>query len=414
MYRLLQHHGLSLIELLVMIVVIGILLAVAMQSMTTTVDDMRRISTEREMEALARAIAGDPGLGGGSGRNDFGYLGDVGAFPPNLAALQTNPGFAAWNGPYLPPGFAEDTDGFLHDEWGQTYGYDGALTITSSGGSATLLKKIPGNAADYLSNSFEGLVLDSDGAVPGSVYSDSVNVALLAPNGSGSLSYVTSQPDSAGSFSLAPLPVGTHLFQVVYAPMADTLTRYVTINPRHRNDPAPEYRFASSYFSGGTGCSGSGADTLRPAGGGAWDELLADGCSVTWQCVADVTADDDGSFAESNGTAWTASTFSLPDPIDTLCMITSVRLVYRARRFVKDAEAMGRIRVNGVDHDGPVETLADSYQTFSTTWTNNPATGSSWEWDDIASLEAGVSLMGTRATHPARCTQVMLIVEYSS
>ena len=87
-----RHNGFSFIELLVVIVVIGILASVAMQSMTATVEDVRRLQTEREMEMLARAIVGNPSLTKNGARSDFGYVGDVGAFPPNLQALYQSPG----------------------------------------------------------------------------------------------------------------------------------------------------------------------------------------------------------------------------------------------------------------------------------------------------------------------------------
>jgi len=82
------ESGFSLIEMLVLIVVIGILASVAMQSMTATMQDIRQTRTEREMEVLAKAIVGDPGLKQNNQRSDFGYIGDVGAFPTNLQALR--------------------------------------------------------------------------------------------------------------------------------------------------------------------------------------------------------------------------------------------------------------------------------------------------------------------------------------
>ena len=82
--------GFSLIELLVMIVIVGILAAIAMQSMLGVVVDTRQVKTEREMEMLARAIVGDPNELQAGRRADFGYVGDVGAFPPDLEALRTD------------------------------------------------------------------------------------------------------------------------------------------------------------------------------------------------------------------------------------------------------------------------------------------------------------------------------------
>ena len=55
MKKILQNiSGFSLIELLVAIVVIGIILSLAMQSMDTVVDDNRRVTTNKEMDKLAK------------------------------------------------------------------------------------------------------------------------------------------------------------------------------------------------------------------------------------------------------------------------------------------------------------------------------------------------------------------------
>jgi type II secretory pathway pseudopilin PulG len=184
--RLFSQRGISLIELTIMLVVVGILMAVAMKNMTITVEDARRTKTEREMEMLANAIVGDPSALSSSHRADFGYVGDVGAFPPNLAALKTNPGFSTWDGPYVPAGYAEDTSGYRLDEWGSAYSYSGGLTITSSGHGTPIVKKIADATPDYLLNSFTGIVKDASDSLPGSVNRDSVEIEVTIPNGSGS------------------------------------------------------------------------------------------------------------------------------------------------------------------------------------------------------------------------------------
>ena len=73
-----------MIELTVIIVVVGVLIAVAMQSMTAVVQDARITGTDREMEMLARAIVGNPDLTSNGKRSDFGYVGDIGAFRKSM------------------------------------------------------------------------------------------------------------------------------------------------------------------------------------------------------------------------------------------------------------------------------------------------------------------------------------------
>jgi len=299
--------GFSLIELLVVVVIIGIIAAVAMQSLTTNIGDLRREATKREMDDLANSITGDPAVISSGARADFGYVGDIGAFPPDLEALYQNPGgYATWQGPYLSPGFTEDAIGFKTDQWGEPYAYSGGITIVSTGGGATITKKIADAASDYLSNSFDGQVRDAADSIPGAIYRDSVLVIVTVPNGAGGTGVTSTRPDSAGSFTLNGLPAGIHPLEIIYEPNVDTLHRYLTILPRHKTNPPPEYRFTGAYFSGAAtgGCSGPGSDTLRPIGSGFETGLTTTGCSDNWQCVDEVIPDDNGSYVHSVGTSW--------------------------------------------------------------------------------------------------------------
>ncbi len=269
--------GFSLIEMLVLIVVVGILASVAMQSMTATVEDIRQTRTEREMEMLAQAIVGDPGLKQNNQRSDFGYVGDIGAFPANLQALYQNPGgYATWDGPYLPPGYEQDSTGFKTDEWGALYSYSGGTGISSTGSGSTVTNKIADATDDYLLNAISGSILDAANEPPGTDYLDSVDVVITYPNGSGSTANKTYAPSSAGLFILDSIPVGTHLLRLIYKPEVDTVSRYLTVLPRHKGTVS--YRFASAYFGGGGGGPVS-SDTL----------ILSTAGSAT---LGGVTADD--------------------------------------------------------------------------------------------------------------------------
>ncbi len=408
--------GFSLIELLVVVVVVGILAAVAMNSMSSGIDDLRRVQTEREMDRLADAIVGDPAVTAGGRRADFGYVGDVGAFPPSLTALVQNPGYATWHGPYLAPGFVQDTVGYRLDAWGKPYAYNGGIAISSTGGGSTITKKVADASSDYLANTYRAEIRDALDSLPGPIYADSVTVSISFPNGVGGMGATAVHPDSMGEFTISGLPVGVHPVRLVYEPMADTLTRYLTILPRHRSNPPDIYRFASGYFAGGgaAGCSGSGVDTLRPVGNGTLNDCGVSGCAATWQCVDDVPDDDDGTYVESNGTGWTTDLYETANPVDTGCTIDRVTVIVSARRFVKDAYVKTQLRTNGMTFDGTEQVLGDAYQAFDTVYDLNPSTGTAWTWSDIFSLEIGVALRSTRSTHPARCTAVWITIEYSN
>lgn len=414
MQRIRNISGFGLIELTVVIIVVGVLVAVAMQSATVIVQDARRVETEREMEMLAKAIVGDPAIMSNGRRADFGYVGDVGGFPANLQALYESPGgFSTWDGPYILPGLVQDSTGFKMDEWGSLYNYSGGVTIQSSGGGSTITKKVADAVTDYTLNTLNGSIRDANDSVPGATYLDSVDIKITIPDGAAGTTTKTYSPDAAGIFTLDSLPVGTHPLRMIYTPNVDTLLRYVTILPRHKGWAS--YKFASAYFSGGGGgCSGPGTETLRPVGVGNSSNLVANGCATNYLCVDDVSTDDDATYVKSVGTSYLTDTYAAANPTDTACTITSVTVYVRARKFVKTAYAQVVLRTNGADYAGSEETLGSSFVDYSQQWTNNPFTGSAWTWAEVTDMEIGVRLRSTKATHPARCTQVWVVVAYTN
>jgi len=289
-YRLTNSRGISLIELTIMLVVIGILTAVAMKTMTTAVEDARRTKTEREMEMLTKGIVGDPTHISSSRRADFGYLGDIGAFPPNLTALMTNPGYGTWKGPYLPAGYVEDTNGYQLDEWGSAYTYTGGLTISSSGHGTPMVKKIADATSDYLLNAFTSYVKDASESPPGSIKKDSVNVRVTIPNGTGDTVTKTYRPLASGLFRLDSMPVGQHALNIIYVPQSDTLVRSITVLPRQRTSSPVTYKFAQPYFAGTLAGlfaywkldDGSGAIAVDASGNGHTGTLVNMNTSTAW------------------------------------------------------------------------------------------------------------------------------------
>jgi prepilin-type N-terminal cleavage/methylation domain-containing protein len=406
--------GFTLIEVVMVIIVIGIVGAMALNTMKVSLDDKRRIDTKREMETLARAIVGDPALTQGGTRSDFGYVGDIGAFPPNIQALYQNPGgYATWDGPYLPAGFTRDTADFKIDEWGTVYSYGGGITITSTGGGSTLTRKIADATSDYLVNTLNGTIRDVNDSAPGPIYKDSVDIVMTIPNGGGSITSRTCSPDSFGAFTLDSLPAGVHPLRIIYIPDTDTLLRYVTILPRHKGDKM--YRFASDYFGGtGGGCSGPGYVILRPDGPGTTAQLITSGCSVNWQCVDESSPDGDGTYVRSSGGSYKTDTYSMTDSTVDACNISKVTAYARAQQITIffTGHVKPVIRVGGTDYEGAQQTVTGSYTDYSSEWNSNPATGTAWTWSEITSLEAGVSLQTTSPIFTVHCTQVWIEVDY--
>jgi general secretion pathway protein G len=405
--------GFSLIEMLVVIIVVGILASVAMQSMTSTVQDVRRIKTEREMDMLAKAIVGDPGRTQNNMRSDFGYVGDVGAFPPNLQALYQNPsGLATWNGPYLPPTYSQDSTGFRMDDWGTAYAYSGGTVINSTGSGSTISKEIADATGDYLLNTINGTILDAVNDPPGVDYVDSIDIVITYPNGAGGLASKTYSPDAAGAFTLDSIPVGSHTLRVIYTPDVDTLMRRLTVLPRHKSQLS--YRFASAYFGGGGGGGTGGTYTLRPDGAGSITDLNLSGCATNYACVSEAVSDEDGSYVERAASSYRTDVYSVEDPPGSSGTIDGVTVYCRARKTQNNGSIRPTIYVGVTEYNGTAQNLNESYADYSYEWIVNPATGSAWTWAEITDLEAGVGLRGQNTNFPAYCTQVWVVVAYTN
>jgi len=139
-----QHRGFTIIELVMVIIILGIVAAIAIPRMGGIDESSRIMATKSEMLMLKKAIVGNTAVVSGGRYIDIGFEGDVGHPPAGLMELGIKPDSLSaynkytrtgWNGPYI------DTSGedYLRDAWGVQYVYDGvARTIASVGGDDTL------------------------------------------------------------------------------------------------------------------------------------------------------------------------------------------------------------------------------------------------------------------------------------
>jgi prepilin-type N-terminal cleavage/methylation domain-containing protein len=227
------EHGFTLIEVLLVIVLVGIMGSVAFRSMDVALDSGRWEETSREMDRLGWAIVGNPDLLANGTRTDFGYVGDVGSLPPNLDALVANPGgYATWRGPYIRNVFAEGTNDYELDAWGNSYTYAGGVTLTSSGsGGSPTVRKLADVAADLTSNTVHGTVTDGGGNPPGNSNFD-VSIRITYPNGTGGTATASTNPDAAGAYSFASvIPQGLHTVTAVVGATGDSLSRTAAVLP---------------------------------------------------------------------------------------------------------------------------------------------------------------------------------------
>jgi prepilin-type N-terminal cleavage/methylation domain-containing protein len=140
----LDQGGFTLIELVIIIVVLGILAAVAIPKFSDMSDSSKISATKMELTALKRAVVGNPAVTAGGAYVNRGFEGDVGHLPQRLQDLVAKPDSIltynpltrlGWNGPYL------DGDGgvYLDDAWDASYVYQPfGRQILSTGGGDTI------------------------------------------------------------------------------------------------------------------------------------------------------------------------------------------------------------------------------------------------------------------------------------
>ncbi len=261
------ESGFTLLELVMVIVIIGILGAVAVRSADLALDRNRYYGTLEEMKQLGHAIAGNPDLVSTGTRTDFGYVGDMGSLPANLDALVTSQG-GTWNGPYVVNSVQEDADGFKTDSWAQNYTFPVSgshVKISSGGGGQSITYQFAPSDASLTSNTVSGTVTDWNGANPIAGDLSNITVTVHHPSG-GSMTTSSVTPSAGGVFSISGIPIGIHRIVATHSVLADSAVKLVTVTPGGSSSVGLRFNATLPGTSGGGGGGGSSSDLAYVAG----------------------------------------------------------------------------------------------------------------------------------------------------
>lgn len=125
--KVIKKHNLQGFTLLEMLVVIGLLGVVAMAATTLIIDtgeEKRKDATEKNWDAIRKAIVGDSTLSLNGSPNLSGYVADMGRLPNNIKELISQGAQPNWTEFNIDPsGTAVGLSGTLHAGWRGPYLY---------------------------------------------------------------------------------------------------------------------------------------------------------------------------------------------------------------------------------------------------------------------------------------------------
>uniref|UniRef100_A0A6M3JX91 Putative tail protein n=1 Tax=viral metagenome TaxID=1070528 RepID=A0A6M3JX91_9ZZZZ len=156
--------------------------------------------------------------------------------------------------------------------------------------------------------------------------------------------------------------------------------------------------------------------TIRPNAAGDKTECVLSGAATNWECVDEVTADEDTTYVHSviDGVQQNIDLYNL-DNIPFTGTINKVTVYVRWRIEGAPGGASYNyimVKTNGSESGGSGLAISNtSYANVSRELTLNPITAAAWTFTEVQALQAGVSIYRDDPWYPTvRVTQVWVVV----
>jgi len=161
--------------------------------------------------------------------------------------------------------------------------------------------------------------------------------------------------------------------------------------------------------------------TIRPIAAGDVTQLISSGDTPNWKCVDDVTKDDGATVVKMFYNVYPGYDETLYDLYNLTNHTTEIgsisKVVVFAWVFAQDSyggKAVTVMKIGGNTYYGtnPVQNER-TWKLISTEYVENPATSSSWTWDNIDDLQAGIKLNEPfEVAGYTLCTQVYVAIHH--
>jgi len=144
--------------------------------------------------------------------------------------------------------------------------------------------------------------------------------------------------------------------------------------------------------------------------GAGVETSLTPSAGANWQCVSDGS---DLTYVSTNSTSYLTDLYTVENSTVTTGFISSVTIYFRIiNAATHTTYGVPVFYINGNYYNGNYQTATAGWSTKSEVFTTNPATSSSWTWNDINDMQIGISMLTSNALGQARCSAVYAVVNY--